>query len=280
MSQLLKYLIIILVCLGLGAIVGILIYNHLSPTELVKSSLQTVSKAENLVKDPSKATAADSAKKDGNEPKQEKKTAHKEEPAHTTENSKSQTTKSGEPKNDPKEDVKNKDESTEYLRSLWPIKKRKATEVSGEQEGPLYFEGTNPYGPPPTYKEELFAETKALRLRGDPPVRIPPPLNTLPKEKPAPQQQPSLPPATLYQVEVGQFSVLSKAQEARDILRSKGHEVDVYYTGPITNPDWFYVRLSSLFSKPQAYQKAQTIAILEKIVPNIVAVTRDVKKLR
>ena len=288
MSQLLKYLIVALLCLSLGAIVGILVYNHLSPAELVKNSLQTAGKVGNLAKDLPKAAQGGGDKKDDKKDgKSDKKEsgkeggdAKKDDAAKDKSAQKAEGDKKEDGKGDKKEEGKDKDDSTEYLRSLWPIKKRKPAEVSGETQGTLYLDGTSPYGPPSTYKEDLFAETKALTLPGDPSPRIPPPLRELEPTEPLSAPEPPLPPATLYQVEIGRFSSLAKAKEARNILRSKGHEVDVYYTGPITNPDWFYVRLSTFFSKPQAYQKAQTVAILEKIAPTIVGVSRDVKKLR
>lgn len=287
MSQLLKYLIVALLCLGLGALVGILLYNHLSPTELVKEGLQTAGKAKTLAKDlPHAAQGGGGKKDDKKDGKGAKKEAEKEEGGTKKDDGakdksapKGAEDKKEESKAAQKEEGKGKEDSTEYLRSLWPIKKRKPAEVSGEAQGTLYLEGTSPYGPPSTYKEDLFAETKALTLPGDPPPHIPPPLRELEKTESLSLPEPPLPPSSLYQVEIGRFSSLEKAKEARNILRLKGHEVDVYYTGPITNPDWFYVRLSAFFSKPQAYQKAQTVSILEKIAPTIVGVSRDVKKL-
>jgi SPOR domain len=280
MSQLLKYLIIALIGLGIGALTGILLYSHQSPAQLIKNGIHAGQEVKNLKKPPKSAHGAEkkeskeSAGKEGKESAKEGDKKHDTAPA--TDKKEEHDKKTAAKK---EEEKSKKDESTEYLRSLWPIKKRNPADVSGESQGPLYLQGTNPYGPPPTYKEELMAETKALTVPGSPPSRIPPPLPLLEKEAPLSAPD-SLPTPSLYQIEIGRFSSLEKAKMARDLLRSKGHDVDVYYSGPITNPEWFYVRLSTFLSKPQAYQKAQTIAILEKIAPTIVAIMPDVKRLR
>lgn len=279
MSQLLKYLMIALIGLGIGALTGILLYSHQSPTQLIKKGFHTgqeVKNLKNLPKSPPEAGKKES--KEGSE-KDEKESAKEGEKKG---GSPSASDKKGDhdKKDSSKEaDKRKKDESTEYLRSLWPIKKRNPADVSSDSQGTLYLEGTNPYGPPPTYKEDLMAETKTLVVPGSPPSRLPPPLPILEKETPL--STPNLSPVpSLYQIEIGRFSSLEKAKIARDLLRSRGHAVEVYYSGPITDPEWFYVRLSTFLSKPQAYQKAQTIAILEKIAPTIVAITPDVKRLR
>ena len=281
MSQLLKYLIVALLCLGLGALVGILFYSHLSPSQLIKKGFHTEQEAKQLKNLPKSAQAPakkeEHSKKEKDETPTDKETAKKEGPSHPSDKKEHKKEDSGK-KEASKESEKNKDESTEYLRSLWPIKQRKAPNVSEENQGTLYLKGTSPYGPPSTYKEDLIAETKALTIPGSPVSQVAPPLTHFEQETPVTQSEP-LPPSSLYQIEVGRFSSLTKAKTARDLLRSKGHAVDVYYTGSVTNPDWFYVRLSSFLNKAQAFQKAQTISILEKIVPTIVAVDTDTKKL-
>ncbi|OFW69069.1 MAG: hypothetical protein A2621_04175 [Alphaproteobacteria bacterium RIFCSPHIGHO2_01_FULL_41_14] len=288
MSQLLKYLIVALICLILGSLLGILIYNHLSPVALLKSGLHTTTTVQDLAKEAKAGGGGGSggadkkdAGKDGAETKGgDKKVPDKKDTDDKKEGAKDSAKDSG------KEETKGGEDSTEYLRSLWPIKKRKAADVSGDVEGALYLDGTSPYGPPASYKEDLFSETKTLTLPGDPPSRLPPPLTAREKTEPLfphfsmeSSSEPPLPASTLYQVEIGRFSSLEKAQEAHNTLRSRGHEVDVYYSGSITNPDWFYVRLSALLNKPQAYRKAQTLSILEKIAPTLVVISRDVKKL-
>lgn len=284
MPQPIKYLIVALLCLGLGALVGILLYTKLSPLELIRKSLQTGTQVTEIAKDPAKAAAASLPSK-ANDQTAKKEAPKSPEPSKTPDAS--PTDKSGvDKKESGKTEEKDKKESDpdapEYLRALWPIKKRKSTDLSAPPKGSVYFDGTSPYGPPPTYKEDLFAETKTLTVAGEPPPRFSPPLSRLEKAEGSfssedPRSSPSF---SVYQIEFGRFFSLRSAQKACDILREKGYEVDVYYTGSFNNPDAFYVRLSSEFTKPQAYQKAQTIAILEKIVPQVVPLTPAIKKLR
>ncbi|MFN7662976.1 MAG: SPOR domain-containing protein [Alphaproteobacteria bacterium] len=269
MPQPMKYLIVALICLGLGAVLGIVLHTHLSPSALVQTALKAgqpvASKDNQRAQSPSTTagTQAPSTSPSSNQ------TAH---PAATPSDKK-------EPAPEAKETTDQKDEANEYLRSLWPVKKRPSPNLSGTPQGPVYMEGTLPYGPPPTYKEDLLAETKRLNVPGDPPPRIAPPLTIRPRPTPLVSFEEAKPQESLYQIELGQFSSLEKAQQAADLLQQKGHEVHLYYAGPVHRPDWFYVRLAPHFSKTQAYQKAQTIALLEKIIPHIVAVSPNVKKL-
>lgn len=191
----------------------------------------------------------------------------------------------GKGKEDKKKDDKKKgkegDDAAEYLRSLWLIKKRKAATVSGPQGGVLYMNGTSPYGPPAAYKDELLRETRTLKISGAPQgATPPPPLDYIPTPKkevrpPEPKAGPNI-----FQVQVGEFSSLQKAKAAKDLMIEKGYKTEIYYTGTITKPGAFYLRLPETFFKKQAYQRAQTIAIQEKIVPSIVEKTNDIHHLK
>ena len=235
MPQPIKYLIIVLLCLALGALVGILGYTKLSPVELLRKSLQVGVHAADVAKDPGKALQA-------MEPKKDDKEGGKNEPAKAPGEAKAdgspQKEKPGDDKKDgsktdTKDDKKPDPDAPEYLRSLWPIKKRKSPDISGPQKGAIYFEGTTPYGPPANYKEDLFSETKNLAIPGDPSPRFTPPLARMEKQEEFPQPDPYAPPPppSFYQIEVGRFSSLTHALKARDILREKGHEAGVYYKG-------------------------------------------------
>ncbi|UNM06252.1 MAG: hypothetical protein H6925_00370 [Holosporaceae bacterium] len=170
--------------------------------------------------------------------------------------------------------------SAEYLRSLWLIKKRKAANVSGPQKGVLYMSGTSPYGPPAAYKDELFQETETLKISGAPQAAPPPPpLRFIPKPQRQSVSDPSQPTPTLFQIQVGRFSSLEKARKAKELMFEKGYKTVIYFTGTITSPGEFYLRLPETFFKHQAYQCAQTIAIKEKIVPSIVEKTDDINRL-
>jgi hypothetical protein len=283
MKQIFKYLIVGILAFALGCLVGILVYKHF----YLKSSSGPSSAATKEISDLKKDMPKEAKGKKDAKSKDEKKSDKKDSKKESGKDKKSDTEKKKEgsekpEKSDKKEadEKKKKPKSVEYLRSLWPIKKRKAVDISGGEEKELYLDGTAPYGPPSSYRKDLLEETNTLTVPGEPTLSPPPPpLTHFKTPSPAVSDQEKPAPPSFYQVQVGKFSSLDKAKKARDLLRYKGYKVDIYYTGHATDPSWFYVRFSTLFSKPQAYQKAQTVAVQEKIVPTIIALTTEAKKL-
>ena len=273
MKQWIKYILVGLIFFIIGGLFVFLIERH---TNLMKQGAKSdlVQSAQAAAKEKvgKKATASKTSK---DAKKSSAEAASKKKGADTKVSPKKDAAK----KKD--EESATEDGSVEYLRSLWPIKKRKAATVSGKKQGALYFSGTSPYGPPPSYKDHIMNPTKSLKIKGDPqPEKSLPPLKSFPKAAPSLNKTTSRPQARLYQIEIGKFSSLDKALTAKKMVENQGYKVRIYYQGHISNPDWFFVRIETLFYEHQAYKEAQQVSRSLRITPSVIASNNTLPHLK
>lgn len=128
--------------------------------------------------------------------------------------------------------------------------------------------GTSPYGPPETYKDELFQETETLKLSGTPASAPPPaPLRFIPKPQNKNTPPSSRPTPILFQIQVGQFSTLEKAKEAKDLMLEKGYKTVIYFTGTITNPGSSICVFPKRFSNIKHISTPKTSPLKKKLFP-------------
>jgi hypothetical protein len=276
MKQWIKYVLVGLIFFVIGGLLVFFVDRH---TKLIEKATPM--------------SALDQLKKDGKEKASgHKNTDHSNKKVDNTKDTSKKKGNAGNTKeaqkNEKKEtDKKNgadqtkSDESVEYLRSLWPVKKRKAAVVSGKKTGPLYLSGTSPYGPPQDYKDQIMQPTESLKVQGAPqPTKPLPPLKNMVDKSVTETSKPSKPLGRLYQIEVGKFSSLDKALAAKKMLMNEGFPVRIYYQGHITSPDWFFVRLNKTFYEHQAHQQAQQMARLLRITPSVVAFNEALPHLK
>ena len=264
MKQWIKYVLVGLIFFILGGSVVFFVDHH---TKIMQQK-DPLSKIETVVKEQAEKKEEKSLLQDKTtDPPKTSDQAHKD----PTPNSDKKDAPADQP--DKTKGAEDRDESVEYLRSLWPVKKRKAANLSGAQKGPLYLNGTSPYGPPPAYKEDIMKPAQSLKVEGTPTPPTPlPPLKQV-AEIPRNQAEQTMdrPSQPLYQIQIGTFSSLDKAIAAKNVLMREGYRMQIYYQGDITQPDWFVVRMEKTFFEPQAYQQAQEVARIFRITPAVVA---------
>ena len=277
MKQIIKYLIVALIFLIIGGLTVFFIDRH---TALLNHDPHLIPVKKEVLTELSKVAPETKTEKDDSKTEKKSPESHNTAESDKAPKAKTEGKKGAKEVTQKKEEADEENESADYLRSLWPVKKRKAANLSGEQKGPLYLNGTSPYGPPHLYKEDLFDAADKLEVSGTPlPPTQPEPLKTLPPIRKKPIQKETTT-ASLYQIQIGQFSTLSKAQDAQRLMAEKGIQTTIFYTGQITMPDWYYVRLSEAFYKHQAYKIAETIAVREKLVPSVIPKSNDMKHLK
>lgn len=200
----------------------------------------------------------------------------KSEPDKAGDNEKGETKAEGDKKEE-KKDSNSKEEKSEkkdekkeedkkLLASLWCIKKAPTPNVSDTMEGPLYIEGTSPYGMPHSFREELFAPENMLFLSEDQTYVK---KNYIPSEYMSGDDQSAK--DAKFWIQMGAFSSLMKAKKVASYFITKGYKVELFQ-GKYTDkePSWYFVRLSESVSQEEGLKKTRVIRSLEHIVPTLI----------
>jgi cell division septation protein DedD len=155
-------------------------------------------------------------------------------------------------------------------------------------QGPVFLNGTNPYGPPPLVEQDIFNPSTLLKVEYDsaaapntpyaPSTVRTPTFDQLLQDQP-PTTNTAQTPKPGFQVQLGAFSSRLNATQFANRLQEKGYQVNIYEGVGRNRGAWYFVRVDKMMDQTMALETAKTIQDKEKFSPMVIQPAETDKKL-